>query len=49
VAQEAAAQEEKENFIMEKIRAGAGIVGVYPPDAQTLAEYEAWKKRQAGS
>jgi regulator of RNase E activity RraA len=49
VAQEAAAQEEKENFIMEKIRAGASIVGVYPPDAQTLAEYEAWKKRQAGS
>jgi regulator of RNase E activity RraA len=44
VAEEAAAQESRENFIMEKIRQGASIVGTYPPDEQTLAEYEAWKK-----
>jgi hypothetical protein len=35
--------EERERFIMEKIRAGASIVGTYPPDATTLAEYRAWK------
>jgi regulator of RNase E activity RraA len=46
VAEEAAAQEEREEFIMEKIQSGASIVGVYPPDEQTLAEYEAWKKKR---
>ena len=35
--------EEKERFITEKIRAGASIVGTYPPDEQTSAEYQAWK------
>ena len=43
VAVEAEEMEEKERFIMEKIRAGASIVGTYPPDATTLAEYRAWK------
>lgn len=46
VAEEAMAQEEKEDFIMEKIQAGASIVGTYPPDEQTLAEYEAWKQQR---
>jgi hypothetical protein len=36
--------EEKEDFILEKIRSGASIVGTYPPDEKTLAEFEAWKK-----
>jgi regulator of RNase E activity RraA len=44
VAAEAVAQERREVFIMEKIRGGASIVGVYPPDARTLAEYEEWSK-----
>ena len=47
VAEEAAAQEEKEDFIMAKIRAGASIVGTYPPDERTLAEYEEWKKHRS--
>ena len=46
VAVEAKEMEEKERFIAEKIRAGASIVGTYPPDEQTLAEYQAWKANQ---
>lgn len=44
VGDEASAMEEKEDFILEKIRSGASIVGTYPPDEKTLAEFEAWKK-----
>ena len=46
VAIEAEEMEQKERFITEKIRAGASIVGTYPPDEQTLAEYQAWKANQ---
>ncbi|MDP6699070.1 MAG: ribonuclease activity regulator RraA [Candidatus Latescibacteria bacterium] len=44
VAAEAGEMEQKERFIMEKIRSGASIVGTYPPDEATLAEYRAWKE-----
>ena len=43
VAAEGEEMEKKERFIMEKIRGGASIVGTYPPDEATLAEYRAWK------
>jgi regulator of RNase E activity RraA len=46
VAEKAAAQEDRERFILWKIRQGASIIGVYPPSEQTLAEYEAWKKER---
>ncbi len=46
VAQTAAEMEEKEIFITEKIQSGASIVGVYPPDEKTLAEYEEWQRRR---
>jgi len=46
VAQEAAAMELKERFILSKIEAGASIVGTYPADEKTLAEFEEWKKGQ---
>ncbi|HEX5503260.1 MAG TPA: ribonuclease activity regulator RraA [Thermomicrobiales bacterium] len=36
-------QERLEEFILQKIEQGAGIVGVYPPDERTRAEYEAWR------
>lgn len=49
VAGEAVAQEDREGFFLEKIQNGASIVGTYPPDEQTLAEYEAWKKGRHGS
>ena len=45
-AQTAAEMEEKEVFITEKIQAGASIVGVYPPDEKTVAEYEEWKRKR---
>jgi len=48
VAVAAVAQEEREDFITEKILGGASIVGTYPPDEATLAEYEAWKKGRQG-
>jgi regulator of RNase E activity RraA len=44
VAQEAHEQEQREAFILEKIRAGSSILGVYPPNEETLAEYETYKK-----
>ena len=47
VAQTAHEMEEKEIFIMEKIRGGASIVGTYPPDEKTMAEFEAWKNARA--
>ena len=47
VAVEAEEMEQKERFITEKIRAGTSIVGTYPPDEQTLAEYQAWKANQS--
>jgi regulator of RNase E activity RraA len=45
VVQAAFEQDEREKFIMSKVQAGASILGVYPPDADTLREYEAWKAR----
>ena len=47
VARDAAAQEELEAFILMKIDAGASLPGTYPPNAATLAEFEAWKAAQA--
>ena len=46
VAVEAVEQEKREEFILEKIRNGASIVDTYPPDEQTLAEFEEWRKKQ---
>ncbi|HET9014224.1 MAG TPA: hypothetical protein VFN57_01415 [Thermomicrobiaceae bacterium] len=38
-------QEDLEAFVLEKIQGGAGLVGVYPPDARTRAEFDAWRGR----
>lgn len=46
VAAGAAEQESLEDFILEKVRAGASILGVYPAEAETLAEYNARRKRE---
>lgn len=46
VAEAAVAQEEREDFFTEKVRNGASIVGTYPPDEKTLAEFEAWKQNR---
>jgi regulator of RNase E activity RraA len=45
VAHEAYEQERLEEFIQAKIAGGASILGVYPPDEQTKAEYAAWRAR----
>lgn len=45
VAHEALEQELIEEFIHQKIRSGSSIVGVYPPDEQTRAEFERQRKR----
>jgi regulator of RNase E activity RraA len=37
-------QEQREEFILSKIRGGSSILGVYPPDEATLREYEAWRR-----
>lgn len=41
VAVRAVEQERRERFILARIRDGASIIGTYPPDADTLAAYEA--------
>jgi regulator of RNase E activity RraA len=35
----------REAFILAKILSGSSIHGVYPPDGQTLREYEDWKRK----
>jgi regulator of RNase E activity RraA len=37
-------QDEREKFILSKIHTGSSILGVYPPDADTLRDYEAWRR-----
>ena len=49
VAQMAVEMEEREEFLLQRIQAGASIVGTYPPDEETLAEYETWKRERLGS
>jgi len=44
VALEAARQEHREDFILAKIASGSPLLGTYPADDQTLAEYEQYCK-----
>jgi regulator of RNase E activity RraA len=44
VARAAALQEHREDFILAKVAAGAPLVGTYPPDEATQAEYEEYCK-----
>jgi len=46
VARDSAAQEEFEEFVTEQVRGGRGIFGLYPPDGETVKEYEAWKAKR---
>ncbi len=47
VARIAVEMEDRERFVLEKIQSGASIVGTYPPDESTLAEFETWKNDQS--
>jgi regulator of RNase E activity RraA len=42
VARDGAEQARLESFVEEKVRQGRPVIGLYPPDAETRAEYEAW-------
>lgn len=46
VAHDAYEQDLMETFLQQKVAGGASIRGVYPPNDQTRAEYEAWRKDQ---
>src|SRR6185503_7050180 len=46
VAAEAAAQNEFEEWVEARVKEGRSIFGLYPPSAETKAEFEAWKKKR---
>jgi regulator of RNase E activity RraA len=46
VAKEAAAQTEFEDWVETKVKEGRSIFGLYPPNPETRAEFEAWKKKR---
>lgn len=46
VARDGYEQERKEEFFQEKVAGGESILGVYPPNEATLAEFEAWRKER---
>jgi len=46
VARDAAEQEKMEQFILERIQGGAALPGTYPPNAQTRAAFEEWRKER---
>ena len=46
VAKEAEAQTVFEDWVEARVKEGRSIFGLYPPNAETKAEFEAWKKTQ---
>lgn len=42
VADAGVEQERFERFVQRRIGAGASVLGLYPPDEKTLADYQAW-------
>jgi regulator of RNase E activity RraA len=46
VAKEAEAQTVFEDWVEAKVKEGRSIFGLYPPNAETKAEFETWKKTQ---
>lgn len=46
VARDAVEQEKMEAFILERVQGGAKLAGTYPPNAQTRAAFEAWRKER---
>jgi regulator of RNase E activity RraA len=46
IADECTGMESYEDFVLEQVQAGAGIIGLYPgTDEESLVKYEAWRKR----
>ena len=46
VAADAAEQEKLEVFLLERVQNGAALPGTYPPNAETRAAYETWRKQR---
>lgn len=46
VAHDGYEQERKEEFFQMKVAQGESILGVYPPNEETLAEFAVWRKEQ---
>ena len=46
VAQESADQDVFETFVTEKVKGGASIVGLYPPNEATQKEYTEWRAKR---
>jgi regulator of RNase E activity RraA len=46
VAEQAVEQEKMEMFILERVQGGAKLAGTYPPNAETKAAFEAWRKEK---
>ena len=46
VARDEVEQEKMEAFILERIAGGAALPGTYPPNAQTRAQFEVWRKER---
>jgi hypothetical protein len=46
VAKEAEAQTEFEDWAEARVREGRSIFGLYPPNAETKAEFEAFRKNK---
>ena len=47
VARDAVEQDRLEAYVRQRIEDGDSILGVYPPDEKTQADYKAWLKQQA--
>jgi len=46
IAREAVAMTEYEDFVIEQVRNGRSIMGLYPPtDEQSITDFEAWKQQ----
>jgi hypothetical protein len=46
VAKEAEAQTEFEDWVEARVKEGRSIFGLYPPNAETKAEFEAFRKKR---
>ena len=46
VARDAFEQEKMEAFILERVEGGAKLAGTYPPNADTKAAFETWRKQK---
>jgi len=46
VAEQAVEQEKMEMFILERVQGGAKLAGTYPPNADTRAAFDVWRKER---